>query len=138
MIDCIIRKHNYSLWRYCTNKFDIIKNEHGTYGEYKSSPVLVIGNHSFIEVSAQGCSLALKANGEIWAWGDNAYGQLGDGTTNDHYYPVQINGLTDVIAVDGGDYYSLFLKNDGTVWGCGVWLHPKRRLQKRSTQARCC
>jgi len=34
MIDCIIRKHNYSLWRYCTNKFDIIKNEHGTYGEY--------------------------------------------------------------------------------------------------------
>lgn len=34
IIDYIIRKKNYSLWRYCKNKFDIIKNEHGTYGEY--------------------------------------------------------------------------------------------------------
>ncbi len=34
IIDYIIRKKNYSLWRFCKNKFDIIKNEHGTYGEY--------------------------------------------------------------------------------------------------------
>lgn len=34
IIDQIIRKKNYSLWRSCKNKFDIIKNEHGTYGEY--------------------------------------------------------------------------------------------------------
>ena len=34
IIDYIIRKNNYSLWRSCKNKFEIIKNEHGTYGEY--------------------------------------------------------------------------------------------------------
>ena len=34
IIDYIVRKKNYSLWRSCKNKFDIIKNEHGTYGEY--------------------------------------------------------------------------------------------------------
>lgn len=34
IIDYIIRKKNYSLWRSCKNKFDIAKNENGTYGEY--------------------------------------------------------------------------------------------------------
>ncbi len=34
MIDYIIRPKNYSIWCLCKNKFDIIKNEHGTYGEF--------------------------------------------------------------------------------------------------------
>ena len=34
IIDYIIRKKNYSLFRTCKNNYDIIKNEHGTYGEY--------------------------------------------------------------------------------------------------------
>ncbi len=33
-IDYNIRKHNYSLWRLDKNRIDIIKNEHGTYGEF--------------------------------------------------------------------------------------------------------
>lgn len=33
-IDYIIRKNNYSLWCHSETNFDIIKNEHGTYGEY--------------------------------------------------------------------------------------------------------
>jgi len=35
-------------------------------------------------------SLALKSNGTLWAWGDNGYGQLGDGTTTNRTSPVQI------------------------------------------------
>ena len=33
-IDYIIRQKNYSLWRISDSMFDIIKNEHGTYGEF--------------------------------------------------------------------------------------------------------
>ena len=35
-------------------------------------------------------SLALKQDGTVWAWGDNDYGQLGDGTDTDRLTPVQV------------------------------------------------
>ena len=33
-------------------------------------------------------SLALKKDGTIWAWGNNEYGQLGDGTLNYKKLPI--------------------------------------------------
>ncbi len=42
-------------------------------------------------VSAGGShSLAVKSDGTLWAWGDNYYGQLGNGNTTDQHSPVQI------------------------------------------------
>jgi alpha-tubulin suppressor-like RCC1 family protein len=65
-------------------------------------------------------SIALKNNGEVLAWGDNTYGQLGNGTTTNSTVPIQVSGgLTDVIAISGGYYHSLALKSDGTVWAWG-------------------
>ena len=67
-------------------------------------------------------SLALKNDGTVWTWGDNAYGQLGDGTTIQRSTPVQVSGLTNVSAIAGGNGRSFALKNDGTVWGWGeLW-----------------
>ncbi|MGZ4033504.1 MAG: RCC1 domain-containing protein, partial [Bacteroidia bacterium] len=65
-------------------------------------------------------SLALKNDGTVWAWGDNTYGQLGNGTYTNSNVPVQVVGLTGVIAIAGGSPWNyLALKNDGTVWGWG-------------------
>ena len=47
-------------------------------------------------------SLALKADGTVWAWGNNTDGQLGDGTTTDRLTPVQVSGLSDVVAIAAG------------------------------------
>ena len=45
----------------------------------KSSPVLVVGAHSFIAISMGNThSVGLKANGEAWAWGENGTNQLGN------------------------------------------------------------
>ncbi|MGD9972971.1 MAG: PQQ-binding-like beta-propeller repeat protein, partial [Desulfatirhabdiaceae bacterium] len=65
--------------------------------------------------------LALNADGTIWAWGQNAYGQLGDGAQNDASdgNPTKVNGLTNVIAISAGGHHSLALKSDGTVWAWG-------------------
>ena len=64
-------------------------------------------------------SLALKTDGTVWAWGYNSEGQLGDGTRNNKFTPVQVGSLNDVIAVSGGALYSLALKSDGTAWAWG-------------------
>lgn len=54
-----------------------------------------------------------------WAWGDNVYGQLGDGTTSDRGTPVQVSGLTSVAAIAAGNLHSLAVKDDGSVWTWG-------------------
>jgi alpha-tubulin suppressor-like RCC1 family protein len=70
-------------------------------------------------------TLALKSDGTVWAWGDNEYGQLGDGTYSNSTVPVQVKDelgsgfLTDVIAIAEGSEFSLALKSDGTVWAWG-------------------
>src|SRR5205807_1515756 len=64
-------------------------------------------------------ALAIGAGGSVWAWGDNANGQLGDGTTTTRLTPVQVPGLTGVTQVSGGELYSLALRSDGTVWAWG-------------------
>ncbi|MBI2512902.1 MAG: immunoglobulin domain-containing protein [Opitutae bacterium] len=62
-------------------------------------------------------SLFTSADGTLWGVGNNYYGQLGDGTTNTRFLPVQI--ATGVTAVSTGAYHALFLKSDGTLWGMG-------------------
>jgi len=61
-------------------------------------------------------ALALKSDGTVWAWGMNNDGQVGDGTKIDRLAPVQMKGLTHVIAVRTGHYSSFALESDGTVW----------------------
>ena len=64
--------------------------------------------------------LALKSDGTVWAWGRNAEGEVGDGSTTNRLTPVKVSLLTGVVAVAGGATHSLALKNDGTVWGWGT------------------
>jgi len=65
-------------------------------------------------------SIVLRADGSVATFGDNGYGQLGDGTTLRRMSPVNvIGGLDDVIAIAGGQIHTLALKLDGTVWSWG-------------------
>ena len=64
-------------------------------------------------------NLALTSNGTAWSWGDNTFGELGNGTTTDASTPVEVSGLSNVVQVSGGDEFSAALKADGTVWGWG-------------------
>ena len=62
-------------------------------------------------------TVAVKTDGTLWAWGNNGFGQLGDGTTTDHYAPVQIgSGFASVAA---GEYHTVAVKTDGTLWAWG-------------------
>jgi alpha-tubulin suppressor-like RCC1 family protein len=79
-----------------------------------------------IAVSSGYCyTVALKADGTVWTWGYNYDGQLGDGTTDDRYTPVQVKGpegvgmLVDITAIAVGYAHTIALKNDETAWTWG-------------------
>ncbi|HXN39441.1 MAG TPA: IPT/TIG domain-containing protein [Solirubrobacteraceae bacterium] len=83
-------------------------------------PVDVTGLKFVTAVAGGGLhSLALLANGTVQAWGDNEFGQLGDGSTTNASVPVAVSGLADVKAIAAGEDHSLALLDNGTVmaWG---------------------
>lgn len=64
-------------------------------------------------------NLALLSNGHVLAWGQNAHGQLGDGTEVASATPVPVLGITSAVSVAAGQYFGLALLSNGTVdeWG---------------------
>ena len=65
-------------------------------------------------------SLALKTSGTVWAWGDNRYGQLGDGSGTNHSTAVQVTNLTGIAAIAAGGQFSAALGSNGLVCGPGA------------------
>jgi len=51
--------------------------------------------------------MALFLGGSVQAWGYNANGELGDGTTTNRLTPVTVTGLSKVIAISAGGAHSL-------------------------------
>lgn len=89
---------------------------------YTPQHVSVISNVVAI-AAGDSHSLALTASGAVWAWGDNTFGQLGNGVGSTST-PVQVVGLPNpasnrVTAIAAGANHSLALTQDGTVWDWG-------------------
>ncbi|MGE5223091.1 MAG: RCC1 repeat-containing protein [Omnitrophica WOR_2 bacterium] len=66
---------------------------------------------------------ALMSGGTVKCWGANWHGQVGDGTTDDQHFPVNVIGLTGVISVRAGKYHTCALINTGAVkcWGYNLF-----------------
>lgn len=58
-------------------------------------------------------------NGQLWAWGDNFHGQLGNGTQSASFVPIQVGTDEDWLFVSAGSMHNLALKADGTLWAWG-------------------
>ncbi len=92
----------------------------------RSTPVAVSGLASgVLALTAGGSSYAghtcaLMTGGGVKCWGDNGFGQLGDGTTTNRVTPVAVSGLASgVSAIAAGDEYTCALMTGGGVrcWG---------------------
>jgi alpha-tubulin suppressor-like RCC1 family protein len=86
-----------------------------------SVPVRAAGLTGGIRQIAGGTAhtLAVGSNGEVWAWGNNDSGQLGDGTRENDPVPTRVPGIDNAVAVAAGHLFSLAVLADGTVkaWG---------------------
>ena len=84
-----------------------------------TAPV-AFGGINFTVVDGGGShSIGLKSDGTLWAWGDNTFGLLGNGTNTDTNTPVQIGTDTNWMAISGGFGHTIALKSDGTLWAWG-------------------
>jgi alpha-tubulin suppressor-like RCC1 family protein/murein DD-endopeptidase MepM/ murein hydrolase activator NlpD len=69
-------------------------------------------------VSGTDFTLALKADGTVWTWGYNGYGQLGLGDNSNRYRPTQIN-IENVVDIAAGNNHALLVTADGKVYSFG-------------------
>jgi alpha-tubulin suppressor-like RCC1 family protein len=63
--------------------------------------------------------MALKADGTLWAWGNNGNGQHGDGTSGGKPLPTQTGTESAWKALAGGGAHVLAIKSDGSLWAWG-------------------
>jgi alpha-tubulin suppressor-like RCC1 family protein len=102
---------------------------------WASGPVVLATNvppeivSSGVGIVAAGYQHSLFRQGnKLWAMGNDQFGQLGDGMTNNHYVPEAIysaNGFSGVTAVSAGAYHSLYAVNTAiptiSKYSYGLW-----------------
>jgi alpha-tubulin suppressor-like RCC1 family protein len=120
----LLLKSNGSLWATGWNLYGQLGNSnYATAYPYGTDlPVQMVASNVIAVAAGGSHSLFLKSNGSLWAMGWNAYGQLGDGTTDNGNYetnqPEQIVA-SNVTAIAAGLNHSLFLKSNGSLWAMG-------------------
>ena len=108
------------------------RNQYGQLGDGTTAdsetPVQVSGLSQVTSISAGfDASLVTRTRGitaipSVWAWGNNASGQLGDGTLAGHLTPEQVTGITTsfIAGISAGYQFALVLGTDGSAWGWGA------------------
>lgn len=85
-----------------------------------AAPAVARDPNQALQVAIGGSSAcAVLASGAVQCWGDNSYGQLGDGGRESRLVPAAVPGLAEVVEVDVGDAHACARKRDGTVWCWG-------------------
>jgi alpha-tubulin suppressor-like RCC1 family protein len=85
-----------------------------------TAPAAVIGGHLFGSVSAGGGhTCALRRSGNLFCWGANLAGQLGDGTVQDATQPAPVSGGLAFVAASAGEAHTCAITVDGAAycWG---------------------
>ena len=92
----------------------------GTEGPGSLTPIVVHDLDDAVEITTGAFhSCALTTQQQVYCWGSNAIGQLGDGTNTNRSEPVLVTGLGDVIHIAGGYYHTCAVREDGSVWCWG-------------------
>ena len=105
--------------------------EHGKVNQNVVTPTVINGTPADITqlVATNAATYELTASGQVWAFGANDYGELGNGTTTDSFTtPVQVHFPADVTIASLANPmpYATAMAIDSTGRGVGMGHQPAR------------
>jgi alpha-tubulin suppressor-like RCC1 family protein len=127
-------KNDGSLWMWGSNQYGARGD--GSSGDIITTPVQVpiparistpsrSGKHAIAVGTA--AYAAIDTNGQVWMWGVNWNGRLGDGTTTSRYTPARVRKsanpddyLTGIVSIAAGGGTMAAIDADSTVWTWGA------------------
>lgn len=122
--NCFLDEDNHIWWRKTSTEYPIDLCASGN----ALNGVNIVKFYGFADGSSRYIYYAIDSQGQVWAWGYNGYGYLGNGTTNSSLIndPVRVTGLTGItdiyaaIGKDGKDSRPVIAKDaNGNVWAWG-------------------
>jgi len=92
------------------------------------TPTQVGTDSDWVSAAMGASSFGIRADGSLWAWGNNRAGQLGIGTDSSTPFRIDIPGAGETAwaYVSSGIRYSMAIRADGSLWGWGS--NEARRL----------
>ena len=120
VINTFAIKNNGTLWGCGSNQLGSlgVNSTTQTFATFQQ----ITTEDNWVKVSASlSFTLGLKADGTIWAWGQNNLYQLGNSpATSQQLFPIQVGNGTDWIDIATGTSDTAFaIKSNGTIWGWG-------------------
>lgn len=74
----------------------------------------------------------INKSGEVFVCGQNACGELGNGSKTNVENYEKLSTIQEVIDIDCGNTYTVMVKKDGTVWGCGDYSHGDEDIKSKT------
>lgn len=112
-------KEDGTVWTWGENLYGQLGDD--TIDICKNEPVQVKGIEGVKAIAAgERHTVALKEDGTVWSWGNNVFGQLGhtDFVVRNNQ-PMMVVDLKDVKAIAAGEWHTVALKEDGSIWAWG-------------------
>jgi alpha-tubulin suppressor-like RCC1 family protein len=118
----LLVKSDGSLWSSGGNHAGQLGNGQAWNNQLVMSPGATLLTSGVTQVAAGGyTTLALRSDGVISGFGYLEFGQLGDGLRQARNRPVPMLGIYNARSIDGGDFHTAVLKQDGSLAWSGLY-----------------